>query len=283
MSEIWMPGDHGIALRVLDPREMVRPEEFVNPRALYLTGQEYAAMVVLQDPTLQKDTFSELAWLYPEEVRLLAALALAIPEGCGAIRFVPSEQFHLEGEFTSLDAEDAIEAARLVAGQISRSVFGESGMRVHDWDETPRSVEIALFDQIDPANSLLIRSLYCLLKSQRLARDSDLAEEAVMSVQIAREGALELIRARLKSHGVLNASYEDAHSYLEREFEAGGALADFLRDQHDLWVATRHPSNRYGELLVPPLSFDDMHETYEALVSIFRHLITGEHGRAYGC
>ncbi|MBI2360632.1 MAG: hypothetical protein HYV04_17295 [Deltaproteobacteria bacterium] len=82
-----MPGDHGIALRVLDPREMVRPEEFVNPRALYLTGQEYAAMVVLQDPTLQKDTFSELAWLYPEEVRLLAALALAIPEGCGAIRF----------------------------------------------------------------------------------------------------------------------------------------------------------------------------------------------------
>jgi len=283
MSQIWMPGGRGVAVRVLDPREMIRPEEFINPQALYLTGEGYAATVVLQDPVLQSDASSEVAWVYPEEVRLLSALALAIPEGCGAIRFVPSEQFQLVGQFTRLDTEDAILAARDLAKHFSGRIFGQPAMQLHDWDEAPRSVESAIFDSIDPAHGLLIRSLYCLLKSQRLARDIDLAEEAVMSIQIAREGALELIRARLKAHGMVNASYEDAHRYLEREFETGDALAGFLREQHDLWVATPHPSSRYRELWAPSLCYDDMHETYESLVSIFRHLIIGEHGRAYGC
>lgn len=257
---------------------MFRPEEFIHPEAAYIVGSTYAAMVVRARTDLRAGL--SLAWISPAEVRLLAALALAIPEDRGIVSFCPSPPFTFPGDLSSLNAAGALDGARWCAEQLAHDTYGNAVVEFHDWDEGPPGVESALFEAIDLNNGLLVRSLYCFLKSMRLIHDDDLYEEAFMNIQIAREGALQLVQAKLRTLGYRNPSFEDAHSYLESGFILGAALVGYFREQHDLWIETRHPSSRFGELWTPPLQADDIFETYEALVSVFRHLITSEPGRS---
>lgn len=185
-----------------------------------------------------------------------------------------------------LNTDDTLKHATSAARAWAEEHYGEEILyELRDAEHSGAAYQHQLFDSIDPGNALLIRSLYALLKSQHLARYAEglFFEEATMNVQIAREGALELLRDKIAVSGRRRPSEKDAFAYLRQEFRYGKPLADFLDDQRQRWVKTKHPRSELGIFWAPPLEADDFFETYEALVSIFRHVLTGEPGRASPC
>jgi hypothetical protein len=274
-----MVGENGIFLRVFKPGVPYRAESFIHRDSVYVAKKECVFTVVRQEAENQLQSFSELAWLYPEEVRLLSMIALSVPEGQGMVTFLPAERQLLPLDpFTPLHIPAVLEVAERQAKRLLSPK--DAHFEVHSWLGYDPEFDIELFEGIDPADDLLIRGLYCLLKSARLMRDLDFAEEAFMNVQIAREASLELIREVLLADGKSNPSFKDAHLYLVENFKAGESLADFFDHEHQQWITTKHPNSDFGPVWIPPLMADDFYETYEALVSVYRHLITDEPGRA---
>lgn len=250
-------------------------DEFIHPDALYLADEQYVVTIVKADPKHVGEYWPQLHWILPAEVRLLASIALALPEGRGALSFHPypsSDRLSLPLAL-DLSRGDVVEHLRKKAQSASRDLFALRGADHILGDRR------ALFQNITVDDGILVRGLYCLLKSRHLMSHQQFAEEAFMNVQIAREAALELIRETMVKDGESLPSYAAAHDYIRVRFLLGGYLADYLEDQHNRWIYTRHPRSRHGTFWNPPLLADDFYETYEALVSVFRHLLLGEPGR----
>ena len=100
-----------------------------------------------------------------------------------------------------------------------------------------------------------------------------------MNLQISREAALHLIREKLQYLGNNNPSFADAHDYVRQHFAFGEYLEEFFKKQHELWVTTKHAASSLGGW-APSISADDFYETYECLVSVYRHILLGEEGRS---
>jgi len=242
-------------------------------------------MIVKQWKANQNGVATECTWIFPEEVRLLASLALAIPEGKGALQFSPHwQQFPVPIETDAdLSSEESIAKLEAVAVQLVNECFPEGvtyDLRDHHGleEDFPHGV----FEQIDVSDELLIRGLYTLLKGQCVltCHMYTLMEEAISNVQISREAALELLRERLHAVHGKSVSFKEAHEYLRTSFKAGEFLASYFGHLHEIWIATKHPKCATGPFWTPPLMADDYYETYAALVSVYRHILTGEPGRA---
>jgi hypothetical protein len=273
------PWETGVFIRIYQP-DLHRATPFLHTDALYLPSGDFVVSVVRQDRKNQAGNVSEMVWLYPEEVRLLATLALAIPEGHGSLRFAPLARVGVEWPqdlpLSSAEAVGRFEGrARELAAEHNLGPY-----ELHEWRCSDHDWQVQVFEAIDPSDGLLIRGLHCLLKANRLAGHPELAAEGYMNVSISREAALELIRQRLHAEGNPAPSFRDAHVYLSANFQAGRPLADFLLYQHDLWVETKHPNSQFGPVWMPQLMADDLYETYEALVSVYRHILSGELGRS---
>lgn len=274
-----LPWTDGVFLRLFAPRAEYRAEPFFHSDAIYLSDAKFVAIAAKQHQENQGDIVSELIWLYPEEIRILAALALSVPEGHGSLRFFPSSRIRLP--FSLLDDLSSEKSLGMIR-EASLSLANDSGFESYalvDRKQSSIDFQLDLFESIDPSDDLLIRGLTCLLKAQRLIGDRELAQEAYINVSIAREAALEMIREHLEADGHNNPSFADAHDYLVEKFRAGEHLAEFLLYQHRLWVETKHPKSALGPLWMPQLMADDFYETWEALVSVYRHILTGEPGR----
>lgn len=280
-SQSWTaPWETGTFLRLFHPRSNAyRREPFVHRDAVYLTDPAYVAAVVRQDASNQGNIVSEMVWLYPEEVRLLATLALSVPEGHGMLRFSPLCRTHLPlpGR-ADLSSEESLREIRRQALALAENQ-AVSPLEFRSWEMSGEKFQRALFERIDPADDLLVRGLHCLLKAGRLMGEAEFAQEAYMNVSIAREAALELIRDKLESAGVRSPSFRDAHEYVAANFRHGHYLAEELISQHDLWVETKHPRSSFGPTWMPQLMADDLAETYESLISVYRHVLSGEPGR----
>jgi hypothetical protein len=294
----------GFRIRAFEPVTEYIGSSFITEDAAYLADENYVVTVARSSHHDMGDFWPEMPWLFPAEVRVLAAVALAVPEGRGAAGFAPHRSNQRLGIPTtsSLIQDDVLRAVEAEARELCQNVAslcrpdilwtwgfeaeekrrhsgeGETRYRLRD-EPVVSSERLGVFQAISLDDALLLRGLYCLLKGQHLSLYQLFWEEAFMNAQIAREAALELIRARLAANGVKNASYADAHQYLREHFLLGGHLADYLLDQHEKWVATRHPNSRHGAFWTPPLMMDDYIHTHGSLVSVYRHLLLDEPGR----
>jgi hypothetical protein len=273
----------GVFLRIYDPVVRYIEDQLLEADAAYVPGEETVFTVVKQQPSnWGEQNWSELAWVYPEEVRLLASVALSIPEGYGTLAFAPNgTQLRLDIGNKELANMELIHRIKRLAILTARKTFGNkvrySLRRAKTSGET---FQRRLYNGIDTGDALLIRGLSCLLKSQHLmaVECRTFCEDAFINVQIAREGALQLIRRLLTNRTGGPVSYEDAYEYIQQNFRMGDAIANYLREQYEKWIMAKHPECRWGIFWSPPLLADDFFETYEALVSIYRHIITGEPG-----
>lgn len=271
----------GYRIRAYEPVTEYSRTPFISPSAVYLPDAAFVVTVVKSSHHDLGESWPEMAWMYPAEVRLLAALALAIPEGKGAATFAPSpfnRRLALDTDLT-LDAPEIIAKVAAEAESACRQLAGPRlPYSLYEWD-LDLDDRLTIYTRIDLGDSLLLRGLYCMLKGQHLMAQELFGEDAFVNIQISREAALEGIRERLRGKGVTDPSYVDAHAYVRGQFAFGEALADFLEDQHDRWIATRHPKSKFGTFWTPPLLLDDYFETYGAVVSLYRHLLLDEPGR----
>ncbi|MGB8951353.1 MAG: hypothetical protein WCC06_01615 [Candidatus Aminicenantales bacterium] len=273
----------GVFLRIYNPVVKYLEDQLLEADAAYVPGEEAVFTVVKQHPpNWGEQNWPELAWVYPEEIRLLASVALLVPEGYGTLAFAPDgAQLRLNIGNKELANLKIIHRIEQLAILTARKTYGNKvRYSLRRAETSGETFQRRLYNGIDTEDALLIRGLSCLLKSQHLLAIEcrGFCEDAFINVQIAREGAIQLIRRIIKNSSGAPASYENAYEYIQQNFRKGEALAKYLREQYEKWIMAKHPECRWGIFWSPPLLADDFFETYEALVSIYRHIITGEPG-----
>lgn len=161
----------------------------------------------------------------------------------------------------------------------------ESSYILRSQKSLPRSdaqTERALFNNIEPSNGLLIRGIYHLIKCPLLVRadpnSSLFMEEAFINLQISTEAAIQIIRDRLGVGGKYRPKKEDVLEYIASNFPPYYSIREYIEEQYEKWIETKHPMSSYGSHWAPSLWADDIMETYDALISIYRHIVLGEPG-----
>jgi|GEM_PF-4237535 len=273
----------GIFLRVYDPIVKYLENPLLEADAVYFPGEEVVFTVVKQSPhSWGEQNWLETAWVFPEEIRLLASVVLSLPEGLGTLPFAPyGYQLRLNIGNEELSNLEFIQRVKPQAIQYARKIYGEEVCyQLRKANTSGEEFQRVLYNGIDVGDALLIRGLSCLLKSQHLmaVKCKAFCEDAFINVQIACEGALQIIRRLLRARSGEPASYDNAYEYIQQNFQMGSAFVTYLKEQYDKWIMVKHPESRWGVFWYPPLLADDFFEMYESLVSIYRHLISGEPG-----
>jgi len=277
--------DNLVSIRLLRPRFAYPAGGFKHFDALYYASEGAVFIVTKRQPSDYGDNvYTELSIWMPDEIRLLGALTLSVPEGGGMVAFAPwhcSVLTHIP--FTADLSSDRSTELCLKAAVEIRAKNEQPTSNTYVLRMVNRSdpnIEKDLFENIDLRDGILMRGLYTLIKSQLLMREEDFMEEAFMNLQVSREAALQIIREHLHFSGNPNPSYRDAHDYIRSNFQMGEPLVEYLEEQHEKWIETKHPMSVYGAEWAPSLWADDVFETYECLISIYRHIILGEPGRS---
>jgi hypothetical protein len=247
-----------------------------------------------------EDYFPEREWLKPEEIRLLASVALSLPEGCGKVFFYPSNWSYalldtgddLRGEEVLQDLKKRIllEVANI---EKERSFSGEEDMLfcLSSFVDLPPppifggnryyikevaadvSRQKEIFEAIDIEDYLLIRGLGALLKGDILQAHSIFHTEACISLHIAMEATLQLILKRLRKD-ITNPSNKDASKFIGDVF-GEDYPEHYFQDYYEDRIKAVHPVNRFGIYPDAPLASDDFYDLYGPLRAIFDFLITG--------
>lgn len=264
----------------MDPESTYIPRAIATDSAFYSATKEAVFIATFQDPSRWgEEIWAELSWLYPEEVKVLSSIALAIPEGLGFLNFSPYYRQYPIG-YAEEPGQLDVECLKEQTKDKIKDIYGsQTAYSLQDRECYEEDAQKAVYDNIDIEDSILIRGLTCFLKSQHLSRYPAFAEDAFINIQISREAALQIIRTRMAQESGAMPSYADLRPYFQDNFRSGDVLFDDYREQHDKWLMCKHPASDFGTFWTPPLFADDYIETYESLVSVYRHLITGEYGR----
>lgn len=255
---------------------------FKHRDATYYPSEEVVFIATKEPP----HSFSEVAIWGSAEIRLLGTLALSIPEGGGRVTFTPWGADYVPElpSISDLSSKNVIHLCVEFAKRLC-ALHEESNQKPYilfNAQRSDKTIEYQLYENIDPEWGLLMRGLYTLLKSQTLIH-TDLyvcMEEAFMNLQISREAALQIICEHLRSTGNPKATTRDVYNYIRSNFILGDELVQDLESQSESWVETKHPRNPFAEDYAPWLIADDVFEPYDALISIYRHIVLDEPGRS---
>ena len=281
---MYLPSeDNAVCIRLLSPEFEYPVHSFKHHDALYYPSEDAVFLVTKrQSSNYGDDVYTEVAIWNPDEIQLLGTLTLSVPEGGGIVVFAPWHvsllpHISLNSDLSSDSIiEPCLEAAITLRDENEQANRNKYTLRTVIRSEP--NIEKDLFDNIDLRDSILMRGLYTLIKSSLLMHVYNSMEEAFMNLQISREAALQIIRERLRFSGNPNPSYRDAHGYIRSNFQMGESLVEYLELQHEKWIETKHPMSVYGAEWAPSLMGDDIYETYECLISIYRHIVLGEPG-----
>ena len=282
---MYLPSeDNVVCIRLLRSGFEYPTGVFKHHDALYYPSEDAVFLVTKrQSSNYGNDVYSEITIWSPDEIRLLGTLTLSVPEDGGMVVFAPwyvslLPHVPLSSDISSNSIiESCLEAAIALRAENEQSNRNEYIFR--KVNRSNSNIEKDLFENIDLRDGILIRGLYTLIKSQLLMHAQDFMEEAFMNLQISREATLQIIREHLHFLGNPNPSYREAHDYIRSNFQLGGELVEYLEEQHEKWIETKHPLNVYGASWAPSLWADDIYETYGCLISIYRHIVLGEPGR----
>ena len=283
---MYLPSENNtVWVRLLRPGFEYPAHSFKHHDALYYPYKDAVFLVTKRQSSNYDDyVYTEVAIWDPEEIQLLGALTLSVPEGGGMVVFAPWHSsplphIPLNSDLSSDSIiESCLEAA--IALRVKEEQSNRNTYIIRIVNRSDSNTETALFENIDPRDGILIRGLFTLIKSQLLMHAHDFMEEAFMDLQVSREAALQIIREHLHFLGNPNPSYREAHDYIRSNFQFGEELVEYLEEQHEKWIETKHPMSVYGAEWAPSLCAEDIFETYECLISIYRHIVLGEPGRS---
>lgn len=269
-------------VRLLKPGGEYPIDCFKHRDALYYPSEDVVFIATKELPY----SVSEVAIWGRAEIRLLGTLALSIPEGGGRVTFTPWRCDYIPEllVISDLSSDSVVHSCVEFAKQLlaSNEESNKNPYILFNAQRSDKNIEYQLYENIDPEWGLLMRGIYTLLKSQTLIHADPYVcmEEAFMNLQISREAALQIIRDHLRSTGNPKATTRDVYNYIRSNFILGAPLVRDLELQSESWVETKHPMNPFAEDYAPWLMADDVFEPYDALVSIYRHIVLDEPGRS---
>ncbi len=229
----------------------------------------------------------EREWLKPEEVRLLASIALAVPEGYGKVYQYPYPiGLRVEDSGADLNDEEVIDECEEALVDWLRKQNNELYLTVgpppvlggEEYSFNEAAVDIGkqedVYNAIDVTDHLLIRGLGAILKAELLNQHHIFHVDACMSLYIAMDASLRLILRRLRET-MENPSNRDAAAYLAEVYGDDRMPEKYFEPFYNDRIVAVHPDSRLGVFPDPPLAADDYYELYIQMCALYDFLVTG--------
>jgi hypothetical protein len=226
-----------------------------------------------------------MIWLWPEEIRLFAAVSLVepYPELYGRFSIHPltdARMVEVAGEFGTASFIAAL-AER--AGSIAAEERTRDSSYLPERAAAPTRLEIGsqariheLIEAIEIQDELMLRGLSRFLASNHLISYRAFLEESAVVGYIALEAALEYIRGWLKETTSAPAKFKDVFSHIRLTFPTGEPFAGVLETDYEARVLMIHPASRFGEYWAPPVHAEECFELIYSLVHLYRYILLGE-------
>jgi len=287
----------GIMVRLSSPLGMY-PKEMVGDfdNAFYRDEELAFTIVRFSELPEENNYYSEVEWAHPQEIAFFASMVLARRKGEGAVIFyplpivfypiLPAEQNLSEPLLHNSLKNYIINYERQLENTIFGNIFSVvdksilpscfSGKKYNDSGRGfDPSLQILVKDKINPTDSLLIRGLSTLIRSDMVSRHYQFLEEAILSLFISLEASHQLVLRKLKAEGTKKPTTKDAANFIDEAFKNPYQLDRYFKEYYISRTMAVHPVNRYGCFPHAPLMVDDFYHLHEDLREIYLYLLTG--------
>jgi len=231
----------------------------------------------------ETDYYSEFEEPLPEEIQLLAALALAVGLDRGMLTLYPSYNSVRVAE--RRDLRDPVEFDRLERMLREALIDDEdipnsppdppASYRYFHWPN-PVAIQKEIHRSIDPTDHLLIRGLGTWLKAAMLNLHPMFCEEANYPLWISLDASLNIVLERLAAGGFAQPSAKDAQNFIHEAFDEELSGLRYFEDYYVDRIRTIHPKNRFGITPVAPIKHCDFYCLHNQLREVYRYFQLGE-------
>ncbi|MDZ7660936.1 hypothetical protein [Thiohalophilus sp.] len=295
----------GVANRVMvfEPKGYYPRGTLHVPNGVFHADTEISFSIVKGESwsSLDPDApFSEFDWASPQELRLISSLLLCERRDDAYIRFYPIVRYGhlLEEENIDLSRPSIVNDVKALLLKLARnSKPGLMQDRIVNCLEKPYDLVepdhygfdrlLSFWKALSPANYVVLRGIYALVKSDMLSFHYEFSEEAIVSLYIALDASFTLVLRKLREDGVINPSSHDAALWLHEHFDKPFGLPEpditekYFHEFYEQRVMTLHPASRYGDMPYSPIMHDDIPHLRRSLREIFAYIVLGTHGPDY--
>jgi hypothetical protein len=135
--------------------------------------------------------------------------------------------------------------------------------------------QLEIFNCIDVSDPLLIRGLGALIRSIMLEQFTEFLENSAMSLYVAMEASMEIVKEMVRAEGNENPTAKGAGRFLDRIFgcerEAEGYFEEYYEDR----IKIIHPASHFGVFPGAALGVDDVWGLRRSLIHLYDFLVTG--------
>lgn len=256
--------------------------------------QEDAAYVVREDLIFtachfdqdkhEGDYYSEYDEPTPEEIRLMASLALPIGPDRGAMAQYPCVTSVRLDEHGPLDDPQVIAKAETVLRRRlradTRQARGAAPLPPSEYSHfhwpLPLSTQRDLLSAIDARDHLMIRGLATWMKASMMNMHEAFGEEANYPLWISLDASFAIIQEIIRAQGVANPSATDCQAFIHDAFSEANSGLKYFEEFYEDRIRTMHPQNRFGTFTFAPISHCDFYALHGALREVYRFILLGE-------
>ncbi|MGD8703169.1 MAG: hypothetical protein PVH26_12095 [Desulfosarcina sp.] len=285
--------EEGIVIRAYMPLGFYPKQAIGRSDASFVLDKQLIFSMVRFKSTQLENYYIESNWLIPEEVRLLASIAIAVEDFFGKVYAYPhpvgfkikDDGYDLSEKSTQNECKAALfNRLKNESNKYWLTVDPPPALGGPDYQINKNAADMKrqqdIFKAIDLNNQLLISGLGAFLQCDLLSVHHIFHHNACISLHIAIEAALQIILLRLgktKQH----PSTVDAAKYLDRMLKSGTTHKQCFEAYYQDRMAAVHPAGRLATYPHTLLSSDNFYELYEALRAAYDFLITGNIRQPY--
>jgi hypothetical protein len=281
--------DDGVVIRLLSPLGDY-PLGTINHReAAMVVRPELSAMITtvksIKEP---EDYYSEIDYLSPFEVRSLASILLSLRGDLTYLGLYPVP-YAMARRYVGIDLSDASTVDRLMdefaafvqkvplnRGEMHKPpLIGGLPYSYDDGSRLEHERQPEIFKCIDASDHLLIRGLGALIRAIMLERFTEFLENSAMSLYVAMEASMEIVKEVLCAEGNEHPTAKDAGRFLDRIFGCGFESEGYFEDYYEDRIKIIHPASQFGVFPGAGLGVDDVWLLRRDLIHLYDFLVTG--------
>jgi hypothetical protein len=287
-AQAHQPLEQGVTVRLLSPLGVYPIEGFRHREAaMVLSHDACAILTAFKKIQVPEDYYSEIEFLSPFEVRVLASVILSRVPDSGSICLYPT-LLAMERPDAGFDLSDMQALDRLMS-EFRTFIQGERqyrelrsppliGGRAYSFNEYAGlryAHQREIFDAIDVSDHLMTRGLGALIRAFMLFSFSEFTESAGMALWVSMEASFEMVKGILRSQGTERPTAQDAGDFVDNVFGNQFASEGYFPDYYEDRIKTVHPASRYGVFPGAGLAHDDVWELGIDLIHLYDFLVTG--------
>ncbi|MEG3083551.1 hypothetical protein U1707_07855 [Sphingomonas sp. PB2P12] len=277
----------GTIVRAMSPVGVYWSQSALHEDASYVVRNDLIFIACHFDQDSHEgDYYSEYDEPTPEEIRLLASLALPIGIGRGSLVLYPSATRIRLDERRRLDDPEVIaQVEKLLRCAIALDVERATGeapipmppaeYRHFHWP-LPVSMHEDILRNIDSTDHLMTRGLSTWMKGSMINMHRTFGEEAHYPLWISLDASFAIVQGIIRATGIANPSAADCQRFVHEAFGEEDSGLKYFEEFYEDRIMTMHPENRFGTFAFAPIMHSDFYALHRALREVYRYVLIGE-------